>query len=247
MRGLRKFILVEFKLFIREPEAFFFTLVFPLIMLFVFGSIYGNEPIEFFGGRGMVDISVPAYIGIIIAVTGLMSIPISVASDREKGVLRRLRAAPIRPGTILVTWIFVYLIVTMVGSAFLIMFGKLFYNLRFDGNVLIVFGAFLFSTLSFFTLGFIIASVSSTGRTANIIGMVLFFPMIFFSGATIPWQELPESIRAIGVFLPLTHIVQLLQGLWFSEPITDHLNALGVLAGVVIIGAGISIATFRWE
>lgn len=101
MRGFRKLAFVEFKLFMREPEAFFFTLFMPLIMLFVFGSIYGNEPTEFFGGRGSVDFSVPAYIGLVIAVMGMMFIPNAVATYREKGILRRLRTTPIHPQTTL--------------------------------------------------------------------------------------------------------------------------------------------------
>ena len=101
MRGFGKLALLEFKLFLREPEAFFFTLIFPLILLFVFGSIFGNQPNEvsfyLFGGRGSVDASVPAYMALIIGITGLMLIPYLVATYREKGILRRLRTTPIRP------------------------------------------------------------------------------------------------------------------------------------------------------
>ena len=94
MRGFRKLALVELKLFLREPEAFFFTLIFPLILLFVFGGIFGNQSSEvsayLFGTRGAVDASVPAYMAIIIGVTGLMMIPYLIATYREKGILRRL-------------------------------------------------------------------------------------------------------------------------------------------------------------
>jgi ABC-2 type transport system permease protein len=247
MRGLKKLTLVEFKLFLREPEAFFFTLIFPLIMLFVFGSIYGNEPNEFFGGHGIMDMSVPAYMGIIIAVTGLMNIPVSTATDREKGILRRLRATPVRPKTILTARIVVYFMVTLVGTILLVTAGKIVYNLRFDGNVFYVFLAFIISTLSFLALGFVIASLAPTGRSANIIGMVLFFPMIFFSGATIPWQVMPKSIKMIGNAMPLTYVVELLQGLWFGEAWSENLLQIGVLAGMLIVGVGISVKIFRWE
>ncbi len=247
MRGIRKLFLIEFKLFLREPEAFFFTLIFPLIMLFVFGSIYGNEPTEYFGGRGMVDVSVPAYMGIIIAVTGLMGIPISVATDREKKVLRRLRATPVRPLTILSAWVAVYFIVTLLGAGLLIAAGKIVYNLRFPGSFASVLLAFTFSILCFLALGFMIASLAPTGRSANIVGMVLFFPMIFFSGATIPWQELPRSVQVVGYVLPLTHVVQLLQGLWFAEAWSEHLLKVAILAATLIIGVGISVKVFRWE
>ncbi len=247
MRGLKKLFLVELKLFIREPEAFFFTLIFPLIMLFVFGSIYGNEPTIFFAGRGTMDMSVPAYMGLIIAVTGLITIPVSVGNDREKGILRRLRATPIRPHIILTAWIFMYFIVTFVGAVLLVMAGKIFYNLRFDGNVLYVILGFVLSVLSFLALGFVLASLASTGRSANIIGLVLYFPMIFFSGATIPWKVLSKPIQTIGSVLPLTYVVRLLQGLWFREPLEQHILNIAVLCGMLVIGVLLSAKIFRWR
>ncbi|GFP24715.1 ABC-2 type transport system permease protein [Candidatus Hakubella thermalkaliphila] len=185
--------------------------------------------------------------GIIIAITGLMGIPISVATDREKGVLRRLRATPIRPQIILVGWVVVYFAVTLVGALLLVAVGKIVYNLRFDGNALHVFLAFTLGALSFFALGFVIASLAPTGRTANIVGMVLFFPMMFFSGATFPWKMLPEGVQMVGHVLPLTYVVQLLQGLWFAEPWGEHLLKVAVLFGMLIVGVVVSAKTFRWE
>jgi len=247
VRGLRKLMLVELKLFFREPEAFFFTLILPMIMLFVFGSIYGNEPAEFYGGHGSVDVSVPAYMGIIIAMTGLVSIPISVATDREKRVLRRMRTTPVRPQTILASWVMVYLLVTLVGALLLVAAGRIVYHLRFEGNILYVFFAFVLSVFGFVALGFVIASFAPTARSANVIGMVLFFPMIFFSGATIPWQILPGGVQMVGRALPMTYVVRLLQGLWFADPWRDHLLSLAVLVGMLIVGTLVSAKIFRWE
>jgi ABC-2 type transport system permease protein len=247
MRGFKKLAIMEFRLFLREPEAFFFTLILPLIMLFVFGSIYGNKPTEFFGGRGSVDVSVPAYMGLIIAVTGLMFIPISVATYREKGILRRMRTTPLRPQTILAAWVTVYFAVTLVGAFLLVIAGKVVYSLRFDGNAFYVFLAFFLCSFSFFTLGFVIASLAPTGRSANIIGMALFFPMIFFSGTTFPWRILPRGVKIFGNMLPLTHVVRLLQGLWFGKPWSEHLIELAVLVGMLVVGVSISATVFRWE
>lgn len=220
-------------------------MVFPVLMLFVFGSIYGNEPTTSFGGRGVVDMSVPAYMALIIATIGLMSIPISVAADREKRVLRRLRATPVRPQAILIAWVVVYFLVALVGAVLLVVSGKVVYGLRFEGNPLSVFLAFVLSTLSFAAFGFMIASLAQTGRTANIIG--IFFPMVFLSGATIPWQELPEGVRMVGHALPLTYVVRLLQGLWFADAWSGHLINVVAVAGTLIIGVVISAKTFKWE
>ncbi len=247
MRGTMKLMLVEFKLFLREPEAFFFTLVFLLLMLVIFGSIYGNKPTPFFGGRGSVDMSVPAYMAFIIATTGLMSIPIFVATDREKGVLRRLRGTPVRPQAILIARVLVYFVVTLVGALLLVVVAKVFYNLRFEGNPFNVFLAFTLSTLSFSAFGFMVASLAPTARTATVAGMVFFFPMIFLSGATIPAETFPEAVQQVSRILPLTYVVQLLQGLWFGQNWSEVLMNVGVLAITMIVGVGISAKTFRWE
>lgn len=247
MRGLWKLSRAEAKLFLREPEAVFFTLIFPLLLLFIFGGIYGNEPTPFFGGFGFVDTIVPAYMAMIIGMTGLTSIPVSVAGDREKRILRRLRAAPVRPQTILGARVSVYFGLTLLGGLILITAAVAIYGLRFAGSAPAVAGAFLLSSFSFFALGFLIASLARTARTANIVGMALFFPMFFLSGAAIPWQVLPETMQTIGSLLPLTYVVQLLQGLWLGERWGEQLVPLGVLVGMLVVGVVVSVRTFRWE
>ena len=144
---------MEVKLFLREPIGAFFTLIFPLMMLFLFGSIYGNTPSEYFNGLGSVDVSVPAYTAMIIATTGLVGLTITIASYREIGVLRRLRATPIKPLIVLVAQLIVMFVMTALGMVLLVIAGKLVYNMRFDGNVISVLAGFVLSSLSFFAIG----------------------------------------------------------------------------------------------
>lgn len=247
MRGFWKLTWVEIKLFLREPMAAFFTLAFPLMMLFLFGSIYGNKPTSFFGGYGSVDVSVPAYTAMIVATTGLLGLPITVASYRERGILRRLQATPLRPQAILGAQVIVNFLMTMWGMGLLVVAGKLVYNLRFDGNPFSVLAAFVLSSMSFFALGFVLAGLLPTARTAQIVAMVLFYPMIFLSGATIPREVLPESIRQVAQILPLSHVVTLLRGLWMGDPWEKHLTEVGILAVLLIVGVLVSSKTFRWE
>jgi len=247
MRGFWKLTWTEIKLFLREPMAAFFTLAFPLMLLFLFGSIYGNEPTPFFGGFGSVDVSVPAYTAMIIATSGLLSVTIAVASYRERGILRRLKATPSRPQAILGAQVIVMFLMTTLGMTLLVIAAKVVYGLRFNGSPLSVAAAFVLSSLSFFALGFVLAGLLPTARTAQIVVMVLFYPMIFLSGATIPWEGLPESIRQFAQVLPLTHVVSLLRGLWMGDPWEKHLTEVGILAVLLIVGVLVSSKTFRWE
>jgi ABC-2 type transport system permease protein len=247
MKSLFKMTWMETKLFLREPVGAFFTLVFPLMMLFLFGSIYGNAPSEYFNGQGTVDISVPAYTAMIIATTGLVGLTITMAAYRENGVLRRLRTTPISPLVVLVAQVIVLFMMTILGMLLLIIAGKLVYHLRFEGNALSVLAGFVLSSLSFFSLGFVLAGLMPTARTAQVVGMVILYPILFLSGAGFPRELLPETIKKIANFLPLTYVVTLLRGLWVGDPWSKHLTDVLVLVVILVAGVLISIKTFRWE
>lgn len=247
MRGFWKLTWTEVKLFLREPMAAFFTLAFPLMMLFLFGSIYGNKPTPFFGGYGSVDVSVPAYTAMIIATSGLLSLTISMASYREQGILRRLRATPLRPQAILGAQVIVIFLMTLLGMVLLVIAGRLVYGLRFEGNPFNVLAAFVLSSMSFFALGFVLAGLLPTARTAQIVGMALFYPMIFLSGAAIPREVLPENIRQFAQVLPLSHVVTLLRGLWMGDSWGKYLWETVILVTLLIVGVLVSSKTFRWK
>jgi len=247
MKGFFELLWVETKIFLRQPEAFFFTLVFPLLLLFLFGSIYGNKPNPFFGGRGTVDFSTPAYMAMIICSTGLLSIAIAVSSYREKGILRRYRATPLRPGVVIASQIVLHLIMTALGAGLLIVAARLVYGLKFPGRASEVAAAFILCSLSFFAAGFLVAGLARTARAAYIIGMVLYFPNLFLSGATFPKEMFPEPVKAVGRFIPLTHVVNLLQGLWFGQPWSRFTVETVFLGALLVVGAAVSAKTFRWE
>jgi ABC-2 type transport system permease protein len=247
MRGLRKLMWTEMKLFLREPIATFFTLGFPLMILLLFGSIWGNKPAKEFGGFGYIDVSVPAFTGVIIASTGLIALAVSTATYREKGILRRLRATPLRPQMLLGAQVFVFFALTAFGMVLLIIAGLLAFRLRFAGNALSVFAGFSLCTLSFFSVGFILAGLMPTARTAQIVAMVLFYPMIFLCGAYIPSHILPKAMQQFAEILPLTHVVTLLRGLWMGHGWGEHLKEVSILTGLMIVCIIVSAKTFRWE
>ena len=247
MKSLLKMSWMEAKLFFREPIGAFFTLVFPLMMLFLFGSIYGNTPTPMFNGLGTIDISVPAYTAMIIATTGLMGLTITMSTYREKGILRRLQTTPISPFVVLAAQVIVLFLMTLFGMALLIIAGKLVYHIQFQGNALSVLGGFMLSSLSFFAIGFVLAGLMPTARTAQVVGMVLLYPMLFLSGAGFPRELLPAAIKKVSTFLPLTYVVNLLRGLWIGEAWSLHTTNVLVLLAILVVGIGVSIKTFRWE
>jgi len=247
MRGLKQLTLVDIKLYLREPMAAFFTLIFGPMVLLLFATIFRNDPVPEFGGYGMVDISVPAYVGMIIASVGLLGIGINTAAQREYGVLRRFQATPLHPLVYLGADVLVSFLLTLLGFFILIAEGKLIWNLRFDGNPLSVLAGFTLSALAFFALGYLIASLSPTARVAQVVGMALFYPMLFLSGAAIPLEMIPENVQHWSRLLPLTHVVTLMRGLWAGDGWSQHLTEAGLLVAMLVIGAPLSAQLFRWE
>lgn len=126
MKPFLKLTYAELKLQLREPVGAFFTLAFPVMLMVLFGAIFGNEPDPSLGGYGQVDLSVPGYIGMIIGTIGMLGIPITLSNYREQGILRRLRATPVQSSAILWSQVAVQVVMTAVGVLLLMMVGTLF-------------------------------------------------------------------------------------------------------------------------
>jgi ABC-2 type transport system permease protein len=245
MKAFIKLTYTELKLQLREPIAVFFTVVFPVMLLVLFGTIFENEADERLSGYGQMDLSVSGYIGMIIGTIGMLGIPVSLANYRDRGILRRLRATPVQSGTVLWSHVVTQVVIAFVGIALLFVAGLALYDLRApDGNAMII-PAIVIGALSFFAVGFVLASVMPTARTAQAVGMAIFYPMLFLSGAAMPRFIMPEIVQDISQLLPLTHVVILIEDLWLHG--TWNLTSLTVVVTMFVLGLIVSRYTFRWE
>ncbi|MCB8982863.1 MAG: ABC transporter permease [Ardenticatenaceae bacterium] len=245
MHTLSKMTFVELKLKLREPISTFFTLVFPLLLLLLFGSIYGNEPTPFLGGRGNVDVSVPGYIAMIIGTLGIIGLPVALAEYRDQGILRRYRATPLSSSSILSAQVVTNLAIALLGMALIVTAAYFVYDLTLPAAPLAVIVAIVFSGVSFLAMGFLLAGLMPTASAAQAVGMAIFFPMLFLSGAGMPQAILPDAMVKVSQFLPLTYVVNLLQDLWVGK--SWNVTAVLVLAGMMIAATAVSTRTFRWE
>jgi ABC-2 type transport system permease protein len=245
MNAFLKMTWAELKLTLREPIGTFFTLAFPILLLVLFGGIFGNEPSEFYNGYGQVDLSVPGYIGMIVGTVGMLGIPITLATYREQGILRRYRATPIQPGVVLWSQVAVNVLMTTIGVVLLAVTAVIFYGLRIPSATFAIIPAILIAGFSFFAVGFVMAGLLPTPRSAQAVGMALFYPMLFLSGAALPRSIMPETVQNISEFLPLTHVVILIEDLWLRG--TWNVTSLVVIVSLLIVGLLVSQRTFRWE
>jgi ABC-2 type transport system permease protein len=246
MQALWKMSWVETKLFLREPTGLFFTLLFLVMVLLLFTAIFGNAQIPGNRGLRMIDVMASSYTGMVIGTAALIGLPITFAGYRQQGTLRRPRATPLHSSVILAAHVPVNLLMTTVGIALLLLTAGLVYDLRLPEAPFSAALAFLVASLSFFALGFVLAGVLPTARTAQIVGQVVLFPMFFLSGAAgIQPQMFPEALRRVSDLLPLTYVIELVQKLWVAGEWDT--KALIVLVCVAVASVLVSAATLRWE
>lgn len=247
MKRFMKVVSIELKLNSRNFLTLFFALAFPVMMLMLFGTMYGNEPSAFNNGFGGVDVSTPGYICMIIAVTGLMSLPLTLAQYRERKILKRFMITPVKPLEILLSQLIVNLITTLVGMVLLLVVAKIVFDLQFFGNVFEAIVAFMLILLSIFSMGLFIAGVSKNAKTATALAYIIYFPMLFLSGATMPLQMMPQSIVNVSKVLPLTYGVELMKGIWLGGRMGDYVPQILILVGIMIAFIVLSVKLFKWE
>jgi ABC-2 type transport system permease protein len=254
MRGYLALTAAELRLFLREPFAVIFVLVFPLMMLLLLAAVFGNDPAEaqemedgMLIWRGVVptDYYTAASVAVMIAAVGVMTLPIQLTGYREQGILRRMEASSVPAWTVLGAQLTVALVTVFAGTIVMAVSSWLIYDSMLPQDVIGVGVAIALGTVSFCAFGAVLATLIRTSRAAQGIGLLLFFGMWLIAGTAPPRAVLPSGLRDIGEFIPLTHLVVAIQDPWygFGWSMTD----LTIIAGVAVATGTLAIWFFRWD
>jgi ABC-2 type transport system permease protein len=248
MRGLLKLTWLEIKIFVREPMGVIVTVGMPLLVLVVAGRMVGRRlsPATL-AASGVVQVGLPVLASVLIAVGAVLSLVTIISIYREGGILKRLRATPLRPQTILTAHVVVKLLLTAVTTVLMVLAGKRYYPVAIDVPLFGFTLALLVSTLSILSVGFLIASLVPAARFAQPIGALILYPMIAVSGLFAPVAALPPALQTVARLLPLTYVVSLLSGIWRGDAWSAHLGDVGALAVVFVVCTVLSTKVFRWE
>jgi len=248
LRGLWELTWLEIKIFVREPLGLFGTLGLPVLVFVFMGRMFGGTsrpPSE--RVATLVGIQLPVLAVMMICLSAVLSLVTIIAIYRESGILKRLRATPLRPHTILTAHVLVKLLTSLVTMALLFLAGKRYYPGGIDVPLASAVLALLISTLVILSLGFVIASVVPTARFAQPIGTLILYPMIVVCGLFTPIDTLPASLRVVARIVPLTYVSSLLQGIWRGDAWSAHATDLGALLVTFVVCTAISARVFRWE
>lgn len=248
LRGLFKLTWIELKIFIREPLGAIGTVVVPVAVFLILGRIAGkNVNPSTLAANSFIHVGVPVLAALLITVSAVLSLVTIISIYREGGILKRLRATPLRPQTILTAHVLVKLLLTAATLALLLLAGKRYYPVGVHAPLFSFTIALLISTWSILSVGFVIASIVPTARFAQPIGAIIFYPMFAFCGLFVPINSLPPALQAVSRIIPLTYAVRLLGGIWNYEPWSAHLGDVVALIIVFAICTALSAKIFRWE
>ncbi len=246
LKGFWKLTWVELKVFVREPMGLVGTLATPVVLFLVFSQMLGRGGAGSEMGRSST-FNVAILAALMIAVNSVMSLIAIIAIYREGGILKRLRATPLSPLTILSAQVLVKLVFTVVSLGLLVLAGKRMLPGAMQVPIVSFTLALLIGSLSILSLGFLIASLVPTSRFAQPIGAVVLYPMVALSGLFFPIASLPAGWRMVAKALPTTHAVALMQGVWDRSGWSaqwEHVLALSVIFAVC---SALSTRLFRWD
>lgn len=244
MRRFLKMYKIEQKIFFRSPDVILFCLLMPLIVFALITMISGSKAA---GDTGLTYLQ-GAYVSLStvgICCSAFMSIPITVVELRNQGILRRMYCSPCSAARILACD-------TMASggiataSTILLTIVAVIFGYRMSGNVLAYIAMWLLTMLSMFSVGLMVASLCRTTKSMNIATSLLYFPMLLFSGATIPAEVFPEAVQAVIKWMPLGIGIDLLKKVSIGN-YDDILIPVVTLSVIVVICTVVAIKTFRWE
>jgi len=248
LRGLWKLTWLEIKIFLREPLGAFGSILFPVLIFVVVSRLGGGRVTPgSLSTAGFLRVGLPVFVSVLIALSGVLSLVTIISIYREGGILKRLRATPLRPQTILTAHVLVKLTLTALTMALTVLAGKRYYPVLTHFPVFGFTIALLISTWSILSIGFLIASIVPTARFAQPIGAAILYPMIGVCGLFVPVQSMPPVLQAVARVLPLTYAVSLLDGILKGEAWSKHMGDVAALVIVFAICTTLSAKVFRWE
>lgn len=231
------------RLTLRDRLVLFFNYLMPLVFFFAFGEGFGGRTS---GGSLRQVVTMVLMLGILG--TGFFGGGLRATLERETGILRRFKVAPITPAPILVASIITGWLVFLPTVVFFLVLARIRYGMEIPENSLSLVIMVSLGVIAFRSVGLIIASVVNSMQESQIIIQLLYLPMLMLCGATVPLSIMPDWLQTLAQYLPATHLYLGMTGILVrGESLWD--NIIPALAMAVTTGVSLflSIKLFRWE
>jgi ABC-2 type transport system permease protein len=247
MSAFRTMLKIELKLSLRGMDMFIFAICFPVVMVVLLGIIYGSKPAFEGAEYTFLEQSFGAISTIAICAGGVMGLPLLISDYRHKKILKRFKVTPAKPSLILAVHLVIYAIYSFVSLILIFIIMAFIFKCRFNGSFLLFMVSYLLVMLSMFSMGMMVGGVAPDMKTASIIASILYFPMLIFSGATLPYEVMPAVLQKAVNILPLTQGVKFLKAASLGLPVNSVLGPVIILILLAVICISISIKFFKWD
>ena len=246
MKRFMKLYTIEQKLFFRSGDIFIFSLCMPVVILMMIGLIAGNKVA---GNTDMTYLqsAFASLTAVGICCSAFMSIPIVIVDYRDKKILKRLYCSPCSPARILTVDVLCSATMAILSAICVSVVACLFFGYRIKGNLLYFLGVWLLTMVSMFSIGLLVASLCRTVKSMSIATTILYFPMLLFSGATIPYELFPKGMQSVASMMPLGVGIRLMKSTSMGMQLDNMLGSIMVLLVITFVCLVISVKTFRWE
>ncbi len=247
MKTFKTMLKTELKLSLRGMDMFIFAICVPLIVLIILGIIYGNKPAFDGAEYTFLEQSFGALATISICAGGVMGLPLVVSDYRSKKILKRFKVTPVSPSKILSVQVAIYTLYSVVSLLLLYIIATLFFGFQLRGSVPYFIIGYILVILSMFSIGLMVGGIAPNTKIAGVIASVLYFPMLIFSGATLPYEVMPVTLQKVADILPLTQGIKLLKAASLGLVIDSVLVPIIVMFTLAVICIAISLKFFKWE
>ena len=247
MRAYRTLLKNELKMSLRGMDMLIFSICMPIVILVILGIIYGSKPAFEGANYSFIEQSFGALCSIAICAGGVMGLPLVISDYREKKILKRYQVTPIRPSFILLVEVSMYVVYSLLSMLTLFAVAYFAFGFRIRGNIGLFFVGYLLVMISMFSIGVMVGGIAKNSKIAGIIASVLYFPMIIFSGATLPYEVMPDFMQKAVNIMPLTQGIKILKNAVLGQPIENVTVPIIVMLAVSVICVIIAIKKFRWE
>ena len=247
MKNFRTMLKTELKLSLRGIDMFIFAICVPLVVLIILGIIYGNKPAFDGAGYTFLEQSFGALVTISICAGGVMGLPLVVSDYRSKHILKRYKVTPVSPSMILFVQVAIYTLYAVLSLILLYFVATLFFGFRFHGSWVHFVGGYLLVIVSMFSIGMMVGGIAPNTKIAGVVASALYFPMLIFSGATLPYEVMPAMLQKVADILPLTQGIKLLKSSSLGLHMESATISIVIMIALAVICTGVSLKFFKWE
>ena len=247
MKSFRTLLKTELKLSMRGMDMLIFAVIMPVVVLVILGIIYGSKPAFEGASYSFIQQSFGALACIAICAGGVMGLPLVVSDYRSKQILKRLKVTPVSPVTILLVEVTIYFLYAFISLLTLFAVAMTFFGFKMQGNILQFILGWILVMISMFSIGMMVGGIAKNSKSAGIIASLLYFPMLIFSGATLPYEVMPKTMQHIVNILPLTQGIKILKFATLGLPMDNVILPVIAMVAIAFLCLFVAFRFFKWE